>query len=347
MYNEKNNLIVVNYNGVIHEHSNTLLENSIIYQEQRNKENKVNGILISLKNVYYEGDSLSIKSIIKILDKLSQKLKVIIGFIDYSTELYVVLKQLTKNYNLKLFKNSNAANLFLDPKSFKEDLCILVYDEDTKNSKELSKELSKYGYTVLIAKSQRDFEALINKNEHDIVITNSSLNLHSGKSASSTNTLTLSKELIKNLPVFMDTAAQTLISFTGLEAKKSSHTIKSFDTHLNTDIICAVMPFNGNLEGYFTLIFPRDIAIITMETLLGETVDENDTESLKDGVGEFCNIITGSVKTVFTKKDIKIIFDLPKTYTSLEETNGYIGKNNGIWIDMQLEGKPFYMFITK
>jgi CheY-specific phosphatase CheX len=107
------------------------------------------------------------------------------------------------------------------------------------------------------------------------------------------------------------------------------------------------MHFKGDLEGYFTLVFPKDIAIIALELLLGEIVEDSDTDTLKDGIGEFCNIITGSTKTAFDKKGITILFDLPKTYDSLSATQGYIGKNNGVWIDMQLAGKAFYMFITK
>ncbi len=107
------------------------------------------------------------------------------------------------------------------------------------------------------------------------------------------------------------------------------------------------MHFKGDLEGFFTLVFPKDIAIIALESLLGETVEENDIDTLRDGVGEFCNIITGSTKTAFDKKDIKIIFDLTKTSNSLKSTQGYIGENNGVWIDMQLAGKAFHMFITK
>jgi CheY-specific phosphatase CheX len=84
-----------------------------------------------------------------------------------------------------------------------------------------------------------------------------------------------------------------------------------------------------------------------MESLLGEVVDENDDESLRDGIAELCNIITGSVKTVFSNKNIKVTFELPKTYLSLELASNDIGTNIGVWIDMELEKKPFYMFITK
>lgn len=145
----------------------------------------------------------------------------------------------------------------------------------------------------------------------------------------------------------MNKAAETLVSFTGLEAHKITHRIQEFDTTIDDDGICAVMKFFGDIEGYFTLIFPRDIASIALESLLGEKISTDDTEILTDGVGEFCNIITGTVKTELDSKNIKIVFDLPKTYISLFETQQQIGFNNGIWMDMELSNKPFFMFITK
>ncbi len=346
MQNKNGDLIIVNYNGVIQENSNEILESSILYQLNMVKNSK--GILVSLSGAIYENDPSSLILMIKYLDKLNKKLGISISIIDYKKELYQILEKITKKSKIKLFKNMNAANLFLDPQSFKQNMRVLVYDKNVENSKKLSRELAKYGYDIVRAEDSNEFKAYMkNEKDYDIIITHSALNMDFSGSKSSQDTLMLSKKLIVNLPVFMDTAVESLVSFTGLKAEKSSHGIKRFDKDLDIDIICAIMKFNGDVDGFFTLVFPKDIAIITMESLLGGSVSEDDIESLKDGVGEFCNIITGSIKTVLLSKDINITFDLPKTYASLEETDNFIGHNNGVWIDMQLEGKPFYMFITK
>ncbi len=346
MYSKNGNLIIVNYNGVIQENSNEILKNSILYQLKVSKDSK--GVLVSLKGAIYEGNSDAIVLMIKLLDTLNKKLGISISIIDYNMELYQILKKITRRSKVKLFKNLNSANLFLDPKAFKQGMRVLVYDKNEENSKKLSQELAKYGYDIVRAKDSNDFKTRMNNDkDYDIILTHSTLNMDFTRSKSSEDTLMLSKKLILNLPVFMDTAVESLVSFTGLKAEKSSHGIKRFDKNLKIDIICAVMKFDGDIDGYFTLVFPKDIAVIAMESLLGENVSEDDIETLKDGVGEFCNIITGSIKTVFLSKNIKIVFDLPKTYASLEETDNFVGHNNGVWIDMQLEGKPFYMFITK
>ena len=160
-------------------------------------------------------------------------------------------------------------------------------------------------------------------------------------------TLHLNKKLILNLPVFMDTAVDTLTSFTSLEAKKQSHSVKEFDTGLKGDFIIATMQFKGDFDGIFILIFPNDIALLTIKSLLGEDVDENDFDTLKDGVGEFCNIIMGSIKTALSKKDISLTFTLPKTYISLASAKANLEEDTGIWVDMLLSKMPFYMFIGK
>lgn len=347
MHNKIGNFIVVNFTGVITERNIRLLESSILSKQDRIKDKKVRGVLVSLKGIVYENNLKNLTIMTNELDQLSEKVGVSISFIDYSVKFFQVLKKVTKRTKVKLFKNANVANLFLDPKTFKEAMCVLVYDEDAENGKRLSSELAKYGYTVIVVKDIDELQQQMNEGVHDIIITHSALNEKLGSKSSSKNVLALSKKLISNLPVFMDTAVETLVSFTGLEAQKTSHSIKGFDTSLDVDNICAVMHFKGDLEGFFTLIFPKDIAIIALESLLGETVQESDEETLRDGVGEFCNIITGSTKTAFEKKDIKIIFDLPKTYNTLKSTQKDIGENNGVWIDMRLAGKSFYMFITK
>lgn len=347
MHSKNNHLIVINFIGLIQERNIRLLESSIISKKDMIKEKKIKGILVSLKGIIYENNPKELRVMVNELDRLCQKIDVSISFIDYSIDLFRVLKKVTKNTTIKLFKNTNVASLFLDPKTFKEAMCILVYDEDEDNSKKLSSELSKYGYTVIRANDAKEFQERMHEGVHDIIITQSALNEKLNSSGASKNSLSLSKNLIMNLPVFMDTAVETLVSFTGLKAEKSAHSIKGFDTSIDADNICAVMHFKGDLEGFFTLVFPKDIAVIALESLLGEVLLVDDVETLKDGVGEFCNIITGGTKTALANKNIKIIFDLPKTYSSLKATQDYIGENNGVWIDMQLAGKAFYMFITK
>lgn len=340
------NQIILNFTGEIDNNNIKALESAILSKKEDIKIQEKKMILVSLKDLAYKNNLNNLKLMINKIDQFTKSMDVLLGFIDYSTELYSVLKEMSKNTKVKLFKTEEIARIFLEPKSFKKDTSVLVFDEDEKNSKQLYFVLSKNGYNLVRAKTMEEFLEAIKNENYDVIVTKTLLNEISEEQATKTK-LSLSKNVIMNLPIFMNKAAETLCSFTGLEAKKVSHSIKNFDITLKKNTISAVMPFKGDLEGYFTLVFPSDIAITALEALLGETVKEEDTETLRDGVGEFCNIITGSAKTEFDTKGIKVLFDLPKTYTSLVDTQNHIGKNNGVWMDMELSGKPFYMFITK
>ncbi|MDY0232430.1 MAG: chemotaxis protein CheX [Sulfurimonas sp.] len=341
------NIAVVNFIGVVEERNARLIQSLIISKLEMYKEQKIKAVLISFKSAVYKENNEGLVSLVKILDALAKNTGLGFAIVDYSVELFKILKRVARGSKVKLFKNENVATLFLDPKVYKKAICVLVYDDDEQNSKDLATELSKYGYSVIRAKDAKEFQDKMQDKAHDIIITQSALNEKIANATESKSKLLLSKKLIVNLPVFMDTAVETLVSFTGLQAQKSAHSIKGFDTSIDADNICAVMHFKGDLEGFFTLVFPKTLAVITLESLLGEEISDNDMDTLRDGVGEFCNIITGSIKTAFDRKDTKLMFDLPKTYNSLKATQGHIGENNGVWIDMQLADKPFYMFITK
>lgn len=340
--------VVVDFVGEINDESIRVLKRSVIAKYEIAKTHKSKCIFISLKDFKYEKNTKNVLIVVNAMENLSKKLDIKISFIDYSSELFAILKLAVQKTDIQLYKNIEVARLFFDPKSFKENLTVLVYDENELNSIELFNELNIYAYKLTRAKDIQQLLSAINDKLYDVIVTRSFLNTTKKEQpkADTKNSLSLSKELIQNLPIFMNKAADTLVAFTGLEAHKVKHSITQFNVNLQTNSICAVMPFSGDLEGYFTLVFPKNIAIIALEALLGETVLEDDSETLKDGVGEFCNIITGSTKTEFDGKGIKVIFELPQTFESLNETQSIIGKNNGVWMDMQLSGKDFYMFIN-
>jgi len=308
---------------------------------------KMKNILVSLKFCQYAENPKNISILVSEINKISQKIGISIDFIDYSEELFLILKKVTLNTGIMLYKNKDVATLFITVGVLKEDTKVLVFDTDEEISKILYFDLCKHGYIIERALNMKEFLSGINDETYDIIVSRTFLNRKEEKKPATKNTLTLSKKVIMNLPVFMNKSAETLVSFTGLEAQKVSHSIKKFDASIDEKSISAVMQFKGDLEGYFTLVFPRNIAIVALESLLGEKIKENDTDTLTDGVGEFCNIITGATKTEFDSKNIKVTFELPKTYISLKDTQKHIGNNNGVWMDMKLSDKPFYMFITK
>lgn len=348
MYRSQYGLFIVEHNGLFQESRTHLFINSLAALQENLKEQKAKGLLISMPQVKTKPGSKEFAHFIALLEKLDRKIPVVFGFIDYDTQTYRQLRQLTAETSIKLFKNLHAARLFLDPKAYKSGMEVLLFDEDEANARKLAAELGRFGYSVIMAKSAEHFHDLIDQHKYNMFVTQSSLNRQNGANNSTTSKpLQLSKQLIMNLPVFVDTAVETLVSFTGLEAQKSSHSIKHFELKSEQEMLYALMRFKGDIEGVFVLIFPLELAHIAIKAMLGEEVGEKDYDMLKDGVGELCNIITGGSKTILSNQSIKVTFELPRTYTSLKSALGDIGENSGVWIDMQLASKPFYMFITR
>jgi len=339
-----NNIIdqmIVDFTGKLNEKSIRDLKVAI-FQKAKKEEKAI--VLVSLKTLVHTEDPEKIKEFIAEIEKSSIKLGVRIYFVDYPDELFIMLKKNTVNTGISLYKNKEVAALFLVSKAFDEDTKVLVYDEDEQNSKQLYFKLCSYGYEIDRAPNMDEFLLAVDNDLYDIVVSKTQLNKRASKSQ---KTLALSKKLIVNLPVFMNQAVDTLISFTELDAHKVMHQIQKFDTTLEVDCICAVMDFRGEIEGSFTLVFPRNLAAMTLESLLKEDISLDDNDALTDGVAEFCNIITGAVKTKLDQEGIEVVFELPEAYITLDNTEKHIGTNNGVWMEMELSGKPFYMFITK
>ena len=345
----QHSLFIFYYNEAVIESRNNVLYNTIVSQAAILKEKGIKGIYVSLKNAPFSPlskDNAQLQNLIKVLDKLSQALHLPVALGDYRKDQFEYLKRVSAETTVRLFQNLNIALLFFNPASLKKELSVLLYDEDTVMVEKLAAELAKLGYSVVHAKDVEDFKLKSSAKKYDITITYTVINQTETAQKPSIG-LSLSKQLILNLPVFMDTAVNSLVTITGLEAQKIKHEIRPFNDKLTVQPIIAAMKFKGDVSGIFFLIFPRELAATALEAMLGEPVDKDDTAAIIDGVAELCNIITGASKAIFSNKDIKVLFELPKTYVSLQVALNDTTGNTGIWIDMQLNDKPFYMFITK
>ena len=341
-----NSLLVFHYSDTLSQEHNTMVYNTLLNLNASLKERNIKGIFISLKHSSHLKENSCLEHFVTLMDKLSQKIGFAVALGDYKKETFANLKKLTSPTHVKLFQDLDAAVLFLNPQCFKKKLTILLFDEDASNADKLASALLKLDYSITHAKSIQELKEKALAKAYDMTITQNCLNL-SKSSLSLQPSLSLSKELILNLPVFIDTAVDSLVTITGLEAQKIKHAIKPFDTQIDTNILIASMKFKGDLSGNFFLLFPRPVACSAIEARLGESIDPEDTPVIVDGVAELCNIITGAAKVIFSNKKMKVLFELPKTYLSLSLALKDANDNNGIWIEMQLQNKPFYMFVTK
>ena len=339
-------LLVFEYDEVIEEHRNSIVYNTLLSLRSTLKEKEVKGIFISFHHSPHIKKNPCLSHLVQLMDKLSQQLTLPIAFGNYSKETFLELKSMSAQTQVKLLQTLQTALLFLDPSFNKKPLNVLLFDEDKANADKLCAALVKQSHSVTHAQSMEELKTKAAAKAYDVTIAQNCLNLEKSMTLVQP-TLNLSKELIVNLSTFMDTATQVLMMTTGLDAKKIKHSVRSIDYPFDTSVIMASMKFKGAMVGNFFLIFPRYVAQSALEAMLGEKVDAADTTAIVDGVAELCNIITGSTKSHLASKNMKILFELPKTYLSLQLAQSDIGYENGIWIEMLLNSKPFYMFITK
>lgn len=339
-------LLIFEYDETVEERRNSIVYNTLLSLRSTLKEKEIKGIFISLNHSPHIKNNLYLSHLIQLMDKLSQQLSLPIAFGNYSKETFIKLKSTSAQTQIKLFQTLQTALLFLDPTSHKKALSLLLFDEDKDNADRLSTALVKQGHSINHAQSMEELKAKAAAKAYDMTIAQNCLNLEKSMTPVQP-TLNLSKELIVNLPIFMDTAVEVLMMTTGLDVKKIKHSVRSIDYPFDSSIIMASMKFKGDMVGNFFLIFPRYVAQSALEAMLGEKVDATETTAIVDGVAELCNIITGATKSHMSAKNIKILFELPKTYLSLVVAQKDIGYENGIWIEMQLNAQSFYMFVTK
>ncbi len=347
MRSVKDKIVYFVYEGNIDSRNNKLLLQEIEQLKSEIDPKKHNAIFISLKHANFNLEHLLF--LVKRLNIISQEISIPIALGDFTTVMYDILKKETKNTSIKIFKTFGLAKLFLSTSSFKKKLKVLMFD-DGEDEDELDRQaamLTKFEHNILYTKDMEEFRTKISDPNVDFAVSQTKINLTPVKKDRTKKRFLLSKTLIMNLPIFTDIAVQNIETMTSLKATKISHRVDCFDTSIDDNIISSIMQFKGDIEGEFVLVFPKDVAVFSIESMLGEKIDEQDNDSISDGIGEFCNIIIGGVKTALSKKDISIKFDLPKTFTSIIATTNQLPKNSGIWIDMKLEDKPFYMYITK
>lgn len=169
----------------------------------------------------------------------------------------------------------------------------------------------------------------------------------------------LTKALIANLPLFVDSALTSFEMLTGAQAKKRGHKITEFQPDPAQRLMAAMTEFDGDLDGKIAFFFPEKLAQKATRMMLGMPVDEEEAnegemkmslltrDEVADAVGEFANVIAGSAKATLAGKGQLISFTLPHVYDSAREAQEAIGERAGVLIDLILDDDPLYIFLTR
>lgn len=339
----KDKIVYIDYPGEFSQRDNIFLFQELTLLKEPIRSRNIEGIYINIKDTSIPENKLN--DFIDSLQEISNKINCMISLGEYPSYTYESLRDATKKSSIKLFKTKAIAMLFFNPKLYSKKLKVLLFDDgDEFEIDKQSSYLTRYGHDIIYTKDKKEFEETLTQGLADFSINQTKLNKDFQGLQNQKTSFTLNKNTILNLQTFIDTAVDNIDTLTSMKSKKVSHSVSEFKTDIGNDIVSSIMKFKGDLSGSFVLIFPNKLAQEAVEKMLDD--DSEDLISIRDGIGEFCNIITGNTKTKFQKKDIKVLFELPKTYTSIEATKKDLPNSKGIWIDMEIEKNPFYIYIA-
>ena len=155
----------------------------------------------------------------------------------------------------------------------------------------------------------------------------------------------INKTTVAELPSFIDATVAIIEMMTNAKALKEAVNIQEIIIEEKSDLIASSIGFYGEVDGMLILVFPKEIAKITCELLIGEKTD--DEELILDTLSELVNIVGGKMKTLLADEGVSINITLPRTYKKisnlLENTKG----RKGVQVDLAFNEKKFLFFLTR
>ena len=155
----------------------------------------------------------------------------------------------------------------------------------------------------------------------------------------------LTKNIVQELPVFIDATVSTIEMMTNAKAVKQSANVQTIDIKNIEDKIASSIGFYGELDGMIILIFPKEVAKKSCLLLIGEETD--DMSQILDSMAEFVNIIGGHTKTRLSERHISVDITLPRTYSSIDGLLEVVSEKKGVQVDMTFNDDHFTFFLTR
>ncbi len=155
----------------------------------------------------------------------------------------------------------------------------------------------------------------------------------------------ITKEIVKNLPVFIDSAITTIEVMSQISAVKKSVDAQELKIADKEGYYAATIGIYGFFECLIILVFSKKLIEKSCHLLLDEekNIDEN---LLVDTLGEFVNIIGGKTKAELAKQNIKIDITLPRTYKDIKSFIQSQKGKKGIQVNFEFDNEPFYFYIS-
>jgi len=155
----------------------------------------------------------------------------------------------------------------------------------------------------------------------------------------------LNKQVVAQLPHFVDAIVETLEMMTNAKAAKEQAAIEKIIIMDEKELLASSIGFYGDIDGMIVLIFPKTIAKKACELLIGEETD--DEEQILDALAELVNIVGGKLKTLLSDAKVNISITLPRTYDAIEDVLEVIGERKGVQVDLKFNEEHFTFFLTR
>ncbi len=329
--------------------------------------NTINLNYIIMRNLEIEALVFSLKAVKKCsgtglnvlyekLSKLEKDLKIKVGFVDYSDDVFKILKSVVKGSRVGLFDKTEVLHLFMDKLHLKKGDTVLIFEDEKIEKEKLLAEIISMGYFTIAPNSLDDYnKKLAQKSSYVVAMRNiyypyygesskESLGTEKIKEANLDGVKKLTKNLIQELSIFVNSTIETFESMINIKATKVDSKILIFDIEDNS-LMASYINFDGKIDGIIVLLFPKEFAKKAYEALFFE--ESEDENELKDAMKEFANIIGGRAKALLEEKNIHVNISLPKSYSSLAEIKPSIDKKQGVKVTFTLDNLPLYFFLTR
>jgi CheY-specific phosphatase CheX/anti-anti-sigma regulatory factor len=169
--------------------------------------------------------------------------------------------------------------------------------------------------------------------------------LGASSAAAIKNKRALNKEIVTEIPNFIDATVATIEMMTNSKAVKEAVKIDQIEIGPKENKIASSIGFYGDIDGMVILVFPEGIAKKACELLIGESTD--DKELILDTLAELVNIVGGKVKTLLSDQKINVDITLPRTYSEIDDLLEIAHDKKGVQVNLNFNNDNFLFFLTR
>ena len=181
----------------------------------------------------------------------------------------------------------------------------------------------------------------------DDILQNKELLDELGASSAATvkNKRALTKQVVSELPNFIEASVATIEMMTNAKAVKQGAKVDKIVITDKADKIASSIGFYGTIDGMVILVFPLAIAKKACELLIGEETDDKDL--ILDTLAELVNIVGGKIKTLLADQNISVDITLPRTYPDIDSLLEITDGKSAVEVDLSFSNDKFLFFLTR